>query len=46
MKKEILKTHRSPTRDAVESCIDLSKGDKSITWKKAAKRYLSKISRW
>jgi hypothetical protein len=36
----------SSTRDAVESSIDLSKGDKFITWEKSACKDVTKIARW
>ena len=46
MKKKLLKTLTTSTRDAVESSIDLSKGDKSITWEEAANKKLTKITQW
>lgn len=46
MKKKLLKTLVTSTRDAVESSIDLSKGDKSITWEDAANKKLTKITPW
>jgi hypothetical protein len=46
MKKKLLKTLVTSTRDAVESSIDLSKGDKSITWEEAANKKLTKITQW
>lgn len=36
----------SSTRNAVESSIDLSKGDKSITWEKSASKNFDKITKW
>ncbi len=45
MKKK-LKTLTTSTRDAVESSIDLSKEDKSITWEEAANKKLTKIKQW
>jgi hypothetical protein len=36
----------SGTRDAVESAIDLSKGDRSITWEESAANNLARINRW
>ena len=33
------------SRDAVESSIELSKENKSITWKKAVKK-MNRITRW
>ena len=36
----------SGTRDAVESSIEISKGDRSITWEESASRNLTKITRW
>lgn len=36
---------KSGSRDAVESAIDLAKGDKRITWEASA-RAAKKISRW
>jgi len=46
MKKKLLNTLATSTRDAVESSIDLSKGDKSITWEEIANKRLTKIARW
>jgi len=49
-KKERKKTSdtatRQDTRDAVESAIARSKGDKRITWEAAISRTAKKINRW
>lgn len=45
MKKKLRRLIVS-TRDAVESAIDLSKEDKSITWEEAANKKLTKITQW
>ncbi len=45
MKKK-LKTFVVSTRDAVESSIDLSKGDKFIRWEEVANKRIHKITRW
>lgn len=34
------------TRDAVESAIDFSKGNKFATWEESVDKNLSKITKW
>lgn len=36
----------SSTRDAVESSIELSKGDRFTTWEESAHKSLTKVARW
>jgi len=45
-KKAIQPKTSTSTRNAVESAIDMSKGDKSITWEKMYSRPFPAISRW
>ena len=37
---------KTDSRDAVESAIDLSKGDRTITWESSALKRLRKLRQW
>jgi hypothetical protein len=49
MKNNCETSHRklvSSSRGAVESAIDISKGDRSTTWEEAVDKSLHRVTRW